>query len=120
MLRVLLLTSTLGIFARTCWAKELVGQIIALAFLIIFMYFRPYRSSRHAILSTVALATPVFSLGWALAGGWEVSHERRFQTTNEDAEEYDSIGVVILHGFIVVPPLCACIFTCNDILYMYM
>ena len=49
-LRTLLLTSFIGFTAQECYYKELIALLIALAFLFIFLWMRPYRRSLHNIL----------------------------------------------------------------------
>ena len=57
LVRVLLLTSTLGFISRSCWMKMLMGQIIALVFLCIFLYVRPctFQVARFAVLVIVLI-----------------------------------------------------------------
>ena len=45
MIRVLLLTSCVGFLARSCFMKILAAQIIAVAFLAVFLYYRPCTST---------------------------------------------------------------------------
>ena len=48
MTRVLLLTSCVGLIARhSCHAKILTAQLIASAFLVLFLWARPYRRASH-------------------------------------------------------------------------
>ena len=39
--RVLLLTSTIGWFAKECWYRVAVAQFLSLFFLLVFLYHRP-------------------------------------------------------------------------------
>ena len=127
MLRVLLLSSTVGIWARDCWAKELMALFIALIFLLIFLHFRPYRRSSHTRMQSVAMVVPIASMAWALAGGWENEYEKNHLSTMksngidkaDDTFSYDSVSMVILHGFIIVPPLLMALFTLLSSLYVW-
>ena len=68
---MLLLTSFVGFVAQNCWFKILSAQVMALAFLVLFLTWRPYRRSSHNLLQTIVLVTPVLAMAWASAGGWE-------------------------------------------------
>ena len=63
MIRILLLSATIGFTSRACYIKLLVALIVALAFLIAFLYIRPYRRSLHALMQGLAMAVPVISMG---------------------------------------------------------
>merc|ERR1711964_594099 len=116
MIRVLILTSTVGFFARTCWMKAFFAQVISIIYLAIFLYARPYRRGRHFVTQAIAMALPALSLAWILAGGWEDADELSAQefsvTANMSPDsKYDSIGVVILHVAVLGLPALAALGT---------
>ena len=41
MIRIVVLSSTIGFLARQCWMKILAAQLLALAWMILFIYNRP-------------------------------------------------------------------------------
>ena len=81
-LRVLLLTSLIGRLAEECWTKLFVAQILAVLFLCVFLWHRPYKKASHNMMQALAMLAPILSLGWAFAGGW--------QEAEGHAEEEDS------------------------------
>ena len=104
MIRVLILTSTVGFFARTCWMKAFFAQVVSIIYLAIFLYARPYRRGRHFVTQAIAMTLPALSLAWVLAGGWEDADELSVQTVSADSE-YDSIGVLMLHVVVLILPV---------------
>ena len=62
-LRILLLTSCVGFISRSCYVKMLVAQIIALVFLVLFLWCRPYRRSYHNCFQALLMTLPVFGMG---------------------------------------------------------
>ena len=45
LLRLVVLTSAIGWMAKQCWMKVLAANIVALFFVLVFVYNRPYRRS---------------------------------------------------------------------------
>ena len=71
MFRILLLTSTVGFLGSRCWEKLLAAQMIALFFLVVFLFHSPYRRGIHHKLQAVVMVIPVLSMGYGLSGGME-------------------------------------------------
>lgn len=71
MVRILLLTSTVGFSGSRCWEKLLAAQMIALFFLVVFLFHSPYRRGIHHKLQAVVMVMPVLSTGYGLSGGIE-------------------------------------------------
>ena len=114
MIRVLMLTSTIGFLAKTCWMKMVAAQIIALVFLVVFMVYRPYRKKLHFQMQMVAMAVPVASMAWGLAGGWEATTmicRNRDEEKEKDALTYDAVIMLALHLAMVVPPALMALFS---------
>ena len=109
--RILLLTSTVGIMARDCWMKFLVVIILSTIFLMVFLHHRPYRNSQHTLMQSMAMCVPVFSAGWALAGGWETDHLARRGDAQTDESQYDSWSIIALHVILFMPPVVLNLFT---------
>ena len=106
MLRVLILTSCIGLTAKSCWHQILAAQIIALVFLLIFAHHRPYRRSKHRNLHILAQVVPIVTLGWMLCGGWEKwKLEAQGAMARDVGEGYDMTAMLVLHLALVVPPL---------------
>ena len=118
MIRVLLLSSTTGIFARRCYTKLFFAQGVSLSFLLLFVISRPYRRFTHTLMQTVAMVVPILSGTWALAGGWEREQNQMRaifagddETSNEEDVAYDSTAVIALHSVLFIPPILVAMFT---------
>ena len=61
MFRVLLLSSTIGFLANSCWMKMVAAQLVALAFLVVFVIAKPYKRNAHFVLQLLAMSVPVAS-----------------------------------------------------------
>ena len=75
MLRVLLLSATIGFLARTCWTKLLLALFIAFIFFTVFLLFQPYSRKKHTYMQGFAMAVPIAAMGWGLSGGWGMRHQ---------------------------------------------
>ena len=127
MVRILLLTSTIGFVAESdhCWMKILCAQVIALAFLVLFLMQSPYRRSSHRILQTISMVIPIISLSWAAAGGWE---KKYYDAEGGKAEasfgaaglSFDAWAVVALHGLLLLPPALIAVFTVGSSVRVWM
>ena len=63
MIRILLLTSTIGLFGATCYFKILAAQLISLVFLVVFLIERPYRKRIHHLMQCMVMLVPVLAMG---------------------------------------------------------
>ena len=109
MARVLLLSSTIGLFADSCWLKIMAAQMISLIFLVTFLLNRPYRRSSHHFLQVLAMLSPMVSCTWAAAGGWQKDHELAFPL--ERNLPPDGHALVALHVALLAAPVCVALFT---------
>ena len=115
LLRILLLTSAVGWVATTCWMKILGAQLMALAFWVIFLAVRPYRSRVHFLGQSFAMVVPIIVTAWAEAGGWErnslLASIGEESAQHADGElSYDAYAVVALHGLLLAPPILSALF----------
>ena len=62
MIRVLILTSTIGLFGAHCYFKVLSAQLISLLFLVAFLIVRPYRKRVHLLMQALVMLVPVMSM----------------------------------------------------------
>ena len=118
MSRILLLTSCVGFLSSSCYVKMLVALIIALAFLWLFLYKRPYRSALNNILQSLTMLVPIVGLAYGLAGGWEKAAASA--GTDDDVHAaYDSVSLVVIHTLIVLPPIAMGVMTVVGTIYMW-
>ena len=71
MVRVSLLSATIGFIASSCWYQLFAAQFIAFGFLVLFLWTRPYRRSTLNVLQLVGLVLPCVALMNVSTGGWE-------------------------------------------------
>ena len=121
MMRVLLLTSVTGFLARTCRMKIVAALVLALLFLIVYLYARPYKRLHHTIMQGLAMTLPILSMSWALAGGWEDALRQSDAGLDADAaaSEYDGLVMVVLHALLVAPPVLVGLFTIASTAYVW-
>ena len=119
--RVLLLTSCVGFLARSCMLKVLAAQLIALAYLVLFVAHRPYRRSQHQMQQMISMLLPVVTMGWVSAGGWEQSHRDTLGVTQdtEDDTTFDVMTIVVLHVAILLPPVLSAVFTLVSSIFIW-
>ena len=91
MMRILFLTSCVGFAASSCQFKMVMAHTIALGFLFMFMYLRPYRSGADNLMCAVTLAIPIVAMSYALAG---LAPEE----TATEAQEEKSVGYDTVHA----------------------
>ena len=111
LLRLLLLTSCVGFFSRSCYIKLLVALIIALAFLVIFLWHRPYRRGFHNLIQGLGMTAPIVGLSYAFAGGWEEAAAECGIHDVEKSVAYDSVSLAVVHFILIAPPIVMGLFT---------
>ena len=101
--------------------KIFFALIISLLYLILLLVAKPYRKQKHTIMQAFAMALPVISMAWALAGGWENEHKASSLESNDDdaTTAFDSLAVVILHAVILIPPVLFALFSACASLYVW-
>ena len=91
MIRVLILTSTIGLFGAHCYFKVLSAQLISLLFLVAFLIVRPYRKRVHLLMQALVMLVPVMSMA------------RR-----DSAEDFSRLDALLFTamGWIFIPAYC--------------
>ena len=121
MLRILLLTSCIGFFGRSCETKVLIAQVIALVFLVVFLLHRPYRNPLHHHAQVFAMLLPLAALAYAGAGGYERASDRlvaaeRSHAIDDADKSYDRVALVLLHVALASPVFLSAVFTLGSLL----
>ena len=86
--------------------KLLMAQLIALSFLVVFLWVRPYRRTTHNGFQVISLVTPVVGMGYAMAGLAEGG-----ENSSADAASHDSTALVVIHVLLLFIPVITAIFT---------
>ena len=98
LIRKLVLTGCIGFLARSCHYKLLLAQLVAFAFLGVFLSVRPYRRSHHHWYGAISMCIPALGMSWALTGRAEKVAE-----TSLEGAGYDTWGLLVVHVALLVP-----------------
>ena len=118
LVRILLLTSTIGWLSRSCYVKMLVAQILSLGFLVVHLWVRPYRRGSENLMQAGALLLPVVGLSYFMVGGWEAA-EGRLGGVDSDVVAHDATVLVAIHGVIFAFPVLMGLFTIISALFVW-
>ena len=106
-LRKLLLTSAVAFIAReSCSLKMLAAELIALVWLLAFLWVRPFELPAHNVLQSLAMLVPVLSTSYGLTG------------LLDDANERDSYALWALHLVVLIPFILGGLFVICSALYL--
>ena len=100
----------------------MMAQFIALAFLTLFLYVRPYRRGFFNFTQMLAMIAPIVGTSYGLAGGWERMEEQATAAgagTDTDDVEFDSTALVVLHAVIIGGPFFIGLFTIVSTVYIW-
>ena len=113
LMRKAILTAAIGFMARSCHYKLLMSQLIAFAFLMVFLSVKPYRKKKHHWFQAIAMTIPGLGMSWALVGRAESREE-----AGKGGTGYDTYGLIIVHLALIAPVLAGAIYALLSTLWM--